>query len=287
VIRRALVVGALALAVPRPAAADLDPRVLILPAEGSGPRRMKDLAADVGDALARGAARTTPTVARADATLADTAVVVGCDPAEPACLDAVAAALNVDQVLFSRLRVDGADAQVDVTAVTREAAPSTRTFRIRAGTRASDLAAIEPAVVEMLASGEARRAAQAEHPVARAPVAAPVAPPPHVGSRWPMMITVSGAVLVAGGLSSWAVAAARQGDIDGAPSATVADLEHLTALEGSARRAATLGNALVIGGGLVTIAGGVLWWRQRGPHAVVVAPQVGGDHASVIVKGTW
>ncbi|MCE9572317.1 MAG: hypothetical protein K8W52_04110 [Deltaproteobacteria bacterium] len=284
---RAILV-ALALAIPRIAAADLDPRVLVLPAEGAGPRGMPTLAADVGDALARGAARTTPTVARADATLSDTAVVVGCDPKLPACLDAVAAALNVDQVLFSRLRATGADATIEVTAVTREAEPSTREFTIHAASRAADLAAIEPAVVEMLESGEARRSAQVQHAVVIAP---PPPPPPRPAPAahpiWPIAVTAGGAALVIGGLAAWTVAAGKQGDIDAAPTGTSVELARLAALESSARRYATAGNALVIGGALVTAAGGYLWWRSRRAPAITIAPAIGAEHAQVVIGGVW
>ncbi len=285
---RVMLAVALVIAQPRIAAADLEPRILVLPAEGAGPRAMATLATDVGEALARGAARTTPNVARADATLADTAVVVGCDPALPACLDAVAAALNVDQVLFSRLRTAGDDAEVAITAVTREAEPQTRTFTVHAASRAADLAAIEPAVVEMLESGEARRAALVSNAaVAIPPPPAAVAAAPVARPRWPIAIAIGGAALVAGGLTSWALAADTQGDIDTAAVDTTAQLAHLASLEASARRYAMAGNALVIGGALVTTVGGILWWRARRAPGVTIAPALGADHASVVIGGAW
>jgi hypothetical protein len=280
----------LALAAARPAAADLDPRVLVLPAEGAGPPSMTSLAADVADALARGAAQTTHNVARADASLGDTAVVVGCDPSQAACLDAVAAALNVDQVVVSRLRASGNDATVEVTAVTREAEPSTRTFTVHASSRDADLAALQTAVIEMLQSGEARRSQAHREGAASQPSLPGGAHPTTVEPArptWPILVTAGGAVLLAGGVGCWALASSKQGSIDGAPTGSAADLDRLASLESSARQYATAGNVLVVGGAVVAITGAVLWWRAWGDHDVEVTPAVAPDHAGVIVEGVW
>lgn len=293
---RALVLAAIAAAIAAPrlasAATDLQPRVLVLPAEGKVPAAQPKLATDIADALARGASHTTKNVARADASLTDTAVIVGCDPANHACLDAVAAALNVDQVLFARITPHDKDADVEVTAVTRETEPSTRTFTIHAATHAADVAAIEPAVVEMLESGEARRSQQHKDAVTALP---PPPPPPPVTTEpesehasWPVVVTAGGAALAIAGASCWAIASSRQSDIDHAPASTAADLDHLASLETSGKRYATAGNVLFVGGAVVAVAGAALWWRSwRGPHEVAVTPSVGPDHAAVFVGGVW
>jgi len=299
----ALIAGAIAIATARPAAADLESRVLVLPSEGSDPAGLPQLGADVASALARGAARITRTVSRADAPLSDTAVIVGCDPAQRTCLDAVAAALNVDQVVFARVQADGDDAKIEVTAVTRETEPSTRTFPVRRASRAADLAAIEAAVVDMLQSGEARRS-QA-HQAANTtntnttntnttntnttPTKPP--PPPPVEHETPTLaiaVTITGGVLLAAGATSWALASSKQGEIDRAPADSAADLDHLASLESSARTYATAGNVLVIGGAAVAVAGAVLWWRSGSSDGeVAVAPMIGPDRAGFAVAATW
>lgn len=288
---------ALAIAVPRLAAAtDLQPRVLVLPAEGKAPASQPKLGAEVADALARGASRTTKNVARADATLTDTAVIVGCDPANHACLDSVAAALNVDQVLFARITPKDNDADVEVTAVTRETEPQTRTFTVHASSHNPDLAAIEPAVVEMLESGEARRTQQHKDAAAGGGSSAlrPPPPPPVTTVEgdhpsWPVVVTAGGAALVIAGASAWAIASSKQHDIDHAPTSTAADLDALSSLETSAKHYATAGNVLFVGGAVVAVAGAALWWRswRAGAHEVTVAPSVGPEHAGVTIGGVW
>jgi hypothetical protein len=259
---------------------------------------MPKLGAEIADALVHGASRTTPNVARADATLSDTAVIVGCDPSARACLDAVAAALNVDQVVFARIAISGDDARVAVTAITRETEPLTRTFTVHASSKPADLAAIEPAVVEMLDSGEARRS-QVHHDAAQTqPTALPPPPtPPAVVEApegehpaWPIVVTGAGAAVAIAGASCWALASSKQRDIDRAPTSTAADLDHLASLETSAKRYATAGNVLVVGGAIVTVAGAALWWRVwHGSHgeSVTVAPSVAPDHAGVWIGGAW
>src|SRR5262249_6137637 len=106
-------------------------------------------------------------------------------------------------------------------------------------------------------------------------------------ARWPLFVAAGGAVILGAGAACWAIASSKQSDIDGAPSATAPELEHLASLESSAKTYATAGNVLVIGGAVVAIAGGVLWWRSSGDAAVTVTPAVGADHAAVFVGGRW
>ena len=291
----AVLVAALVVAVPGIAhaqAEDLDPRVLILPVEGDAPRSLGDLGSAVADAMARGAARITPTVARATASLADTAVIVGCEPEEGACLDAVAAALNVDQLLIATMAPSGEDATVDVTALTREAEPVRRSFTIRVASRDADLAAIEEATPEMLEAGEARKREPKIIEVVKPPQDPepdPVPPPPE-GRRsvTPLVIAGAGGALVVAGGVFWGLAASTQGQIDDAPTDSAADLDRLVTLEDQARQRALIGNVLVIGGAVVAAAGAT-WYlldrrRERPVHAApLVVPGGGG----VAIGGTW
>jgi hypothetical protein len=293
-VKRALATAAIAfaIAVPRLAAAtDLQPRVLVLPSEGKAPTAMPKLPAEIADALARGAAKTTGHVARADASFSDTAVIVGCDPSTNACLDAVAAALNVDQVVFAKITAKDKDAQVEVIAVTRDSEPQAHTFLIRAASHDADLASLEPAVVEMLESGEARRSK--EHHDTTQPQQLPPPPPKIVEVEearpsWPVVVTVGGAALVITGASFWALASSKQSDIDHAPTSTAADLDKLADLESTAKHDATIGNVMFVGGAVIAVTGAALWWRSwRGDHGVAIAPSVGPDHAAVMIGGVW
>jgi hypothetical protein len=232
-------------------------------------------------------------VARATAPIADTAVIVGCEPTEDSCLDAVAAALNVDQLLIARIAATGAkgeDATVEITAVTREARPVRQTFTVHAASRDADLAALEEQVPVMLEAGEARRDEPEPPPEpVPVPVPVPVPGPERRSSAGPLIVAgAGGALLVAGGVF-WGLAASTQGEIDDAPTATAADLERLADLEDEARLRANVGNVLIVAGAVVA-AGGVTWYlvsRRRGREvrvAPLVDPSGGGG---VAIGGAW
>jgi hypothetical protein len=281
---------------PAARAQPLAPRVLVLPVEGQGPAGLGDLVFELTEALARGAALLTPTVARATAPLEDTAVIVGCDPAVSSCLDQVAAALNVDQLLIARITAAGADATVEVTAITREAEPVRESFRIRRKQRGDDLAAIEKAVPRLLEAGEARRRDAAggrpppEPPPEPLPEPPPGPPPPPAPSRiGPLLVAGAGVALVTTGGVFWGLAAASQRDIDAAPTETPGDLERLATLEERARGRALIGNVAVAAGAAV-LGAGVTWYvLQRGPSGreVRTAPLLLPGGGGLAVQGAW
>jgi len=294
---------AAAIALPHSATAQpekLDPRVLVLPVEGKAGPELGDLAGAVDEALARGARKLTPNVARATATLGDTAVIVGCDPAEAPCRDAVAAALNVDQLLVSRISPSGADASVEVTAVTREAEPVTQTFVIHKATRAQDLAALEKQVPVMLEAGEAKKEpafdanagkqTDQEHKVEQPPPPPPAPPPPAPSNNLPLIVAGAGGALAVGGGVFWALAASTQSKIDDAPTSTSDDLEQLADLEDKARLRANVGNVLV-GAGVLVAAGGVAWYfvsrRSASEESVHAGPVLVPGGAGIAIGGAW
>ena len=100
---------------------------------------------------------------------------------------------------------------------------------------------------------------------------------------------IGGGAVLAGGFALWGLAASTQSDIDSAPTATVADLQHLASLEDDGRRYAAIGNGLVIGGGLTVAAalGWILWSRSHEAGPVRVAPAVGPAGASVHLEASW
>lgn len=276
-------------------AEELDPRVLVLPVEGAAPRKMRRLAAEVGAALERGAGTMTSTVARANTTLGDTAVIVGCDRVAPECLDAVAAALNVDQLLIARVTASGdEDATVEIVAVTREAEPVTRSFAIHAASKGADLRALEQAIPAMLEAGEARRKEKEEEKKERLPPPSdplPPAPPPE-GKRsvTPLFVVGGGVAIGLAGAVFWGLASSTQGQIDDAPTSTAEDLERLADLEDTAKSRAMTGNVLVIAGG-VAVAGGVTWYllapRKQGERSVQAAPLVLPGGGGIGISGSW
>lgn len=295
---RAPLVMALALIAPAltaaPARGDaFDPRVMVLPVEGTAPTGLGALANDVGTALATGAKVTSSSVARATASFEDTAVIVGCEAAEPDCADAVAAALNVDQLLLATITATGFEASIEITAITREAEPVTETYPVRKASRAADLALIQAAVPRMLEEGEARRTKALEPvdpdplpPPDPDPVPAPRPPAEGAPSRLPLAVTIGGGVVLVAGVISWALASGLQGDIDDAPTSTPEEVDALVALEDRAALRATLGNVLVIAGAVVAVAGGTWWWLDHRSHARVTVSQLPGG-AGVAIGGAW
>jgi hypothetical protein len=298
---------AAAIALPSPARTqpkELESRVMVLPVEGAAPKDLGDLNGDVDGALARGAGRLTPTVARATATLDDTAVIVGCDPAEASCLDAVAAALNVDQLLIARVSVSGADASVEVTAVTREAEPVTQTFVIHKATRAADLAKLEEAVPVMLEAGEGKKPLPGEDTGTGTGTGTGTDSGIGVGtgtgtgtsgggggggSTGPLITIGAGVVALAAGGVFWGLASVKQGEIDDAPTSTPEDLDRLADLEAAGQLRANVGNVLVVAGALVA-AGGVTWYllgRKGRDESLHASPVIVPGGAGIAIGGAW
>lgn len=272
-------------------AEELDPRVLVMPVEGSAPSGMRELPDEIGDALARGAGTTSSTVTRATASLDDTAVIVGCEPAEAACLDAVAAALNVDQLLIARMAPSGSkDVTVEIVAVTRETEPVRQTFTIHAVSKEADLQSMEAALPVLLEAGEARRKEKAKIETGPDPDPDPE-PEPEPGPERtrnlkPLLVAGGGVAVAFAGMIFWTLASGTQQQIDDAPTGSAADLERLASLEATAKDRALAGNILVITGA-VAIAGGVTWYFLDRREEVRAAPLVVPGGGGIAVGGAW
>jgi hypothetical protein len=80
------------------------------------------------------------------------------------------------------------------------------------------------------------------------------------------------------GLLMWAEASSTQGDIDAAPTRTLADFQNLQDLQSRADTFASLGNVMFVGGVLVGGIAGYLYWRDRraghSSHQAHLAPAV-------------
>jgi hypothetical protein len=102
-------------------------------------------------------------------------------------------------------------------------------------------------------------------------------------------VTGGGVALAAAGGVFWGLARGTQGEIDDAPTDTVADLERLAELEATARDRATIGNVLVIAGG-VAIAGGLTWAlldRRASKREVAATPLFVPGGGGIGVAGSW
>jgi hypothetical protein len=285
------VTAALLLTAPTAAGAgELDPRVMVIPVQGEPPAGLSGLVAEVEKALSNGAHRLTPNVSLATASLEETALIVGCDPVESACLDSIAAALNVDQLLIADVSAVGADARIDLIAVTRDTEPVRQDFLIHTMTRKDDLRSLEEAVAVMLEAGEARKTDKPD--IVEPPPPPKEEPPPvtttvRTSNVGPWVTIGTGAALGVIGGVFWTLAGQTQEEIDAAPTETAADLERLESLESTAKTRAMIGNVVVIGGALC-IAGGITWFVVKSKtREVQVTPVATADGAGVTLGGVW
>jgi hypothetical protein len=289
-----------AAASPAPALADrLESRVLVVPIErGDADAATAETATA---AILRGAAAGGAKPTRAQASLADTAAIVGCDPATRPCLDAIGAALNVDQIVYGTLRRNGSQLSLQLTVVARDAEPVTRVVEIERPT-AKGMQPVEAEVASLVQGSGAGLTARPESRAATG--SRPPVPPKETGpdalrssgtsppavapsgntdeeasgfgrigfSSW--LLIGAGAALAAGGTYFWLQANDDQQQIDRAPTETVDDLERLADLEDRAVSHSRWGNGLAIAGG-VAIAGGIALaiHQTRAPHRSRVALQ--------------
>lgn len=220
----------------------------------------------VFQAAARGVKRAIPDAAIADASLADSAFIVGCDPGADACRDDVAAQLGYQRLVIVSRR--GADVTVGVRAPSGR---DKRRFSV-AQTDKPALSALEADVAAMLGP----KSPGASTARGRTP-------------RGALYLGAGGVVVVVAGLTMWGLAASTQGDIDDAPTGSVDELRHLRDLEDRGQAYATAGNVLVAVGATAAVVAGAWIWRRRseGEPAVHVSPAVTPGGAAVVLGGAW
>lgn len=249
----------------------------------AAPRSVLVIAATTGDPVVDASVKA---IAGADATikagavsLADSALILGCDPEADDCRDAVTDQLAVDELVVVTNRGDGA---IMVASYRRGGAPGTRkTYPVGGADDAAGL--------KQLGDGTAAAvAARSVDPVGERTMTGPAATTRGGIPRGALYIGVGGAVLVLSGAVAWGLAGAKQGEIDDAPTATAADLAHLADLESSGRAYAAAGNGLVIGGAIALAAAGTwIYLNRRRERSVQVAPAIGPGTAAVTLGGQW
>jgi hypothetical protein len=253
----------------------LAPRVLVLPFDGKGP----PAPARVSQVIVRVAGERGARVSMAETGLAETSLLVGCDPAEAACLDAMASALNVDHLVFGTVQRRGKGALVELTVTARQRTPARVTVElpdVRTDPRSEERVAAEVARILAAFELEARAAAAEPAPAPAAPAApAPTpddtGPPPAAAEGgvhvWTWTLIAGGAAMAAGGGALWGTALAERGELADAPTDTAAELEDLRDREDGVELKLRLGGGLAIAGAAVAVTGVVFALRQRGGSA--------------------
>lgn len=243
-------------------------KVLVIAADGDGPAVTAAVAA-----VARAGEAVAPGLAVSQASLTDSALIVGCEPARADCRQAVAEQLAVDDLVVVERGADGA---IAVTIYGRGRAPAQTSAPVAGPDDRAGLDALGAASARLL--GGAR----------------PSPDPRGVSSggssspRGALYLGVGGGVLALAGAVAWGLAAAKQGEIDDAPTATADDLAHLVDLEDSGRAYAAAGNALVVTGALALVAAGTWYYLgRRRERGIAIAPAVGPNGAAVHVGVRW
>jgi|JI10StandDraft_1071094.scaffolds.fasta_scaffold05499_17 hypothetical protein len=302
---RAVAAWVIAIACAAAGSARADDKTIVVPAEAATAK----VDAAVLAATARGVKQAARGATVADASLADSAFILGCDPATDRCRDEVAGQLGYQRLVI----VARKDAQVEVVVRQRGGASQRRTFVVTGEGDQAGLAAVERDVATMLGAGRGDAGGNAGGGggdtggggggtsgggatdgggvvgVGGSGAATAGGARGRGVPRGALIVGIGGGALVLGGAVLWGLAAAKQGDIDDAPTATVADLEHLAALESDGRSYASIGNGLVIGGGLAVAAAGVwiLVTRNRERSSVQIAPAVAPGAATLRLEASW
>ena len=187
----AVLVG-VALAAVAPAPAEAAPHnVLVLPLDGNVDAATRTRLTAQVVRLAKGL---DGQVGTAEATFADTALAVGCDPRAPRCSDEVMATLGVDELVWGTATKDGGQTRLVVRRATRGAAAREVSTTVAAGEPSDRIearlapvfgaAAAAPSPATSLAPASSASASSAGAPSAGASsVAASTAPPPAAESR--------------------------------------------------------------------------------------------------------
>lgn len=216
-----------------------------------------------------------------DATFAETAAAVGCDPGAPACAETVRATLGVDEVVYGTATMQGNQVTVVVKRKVKDRAPKELSATFTATTPAQ----AEPTLLPLFSNAieDPEPVTEPDPVLAPDPQPEPIivtpAPPPEP-LRTPRTrkfafgigAIVGGSALFLSGLALWSAKSGIQDDIDRAPTETVADFRNLQALEDRASSRAWLGNACVLAGLALGGYGAYLLYQDRRERRVLITP---------------
>jgi len=289
--RLAVVVIAV-LSLTRPAAA-APHKVLVLPVDGTADAATRAKLTTQIVKLAKGL---DGQVATAEATFADTALAVGCNPQVPGCSDQVIATLSVDELVWATATKDGGQTKLIVRRAakggsTREVsttiAAGDSTERIEAGMSplfAPPGTAPEPASRPTVpAPSEA-----AALPAGPAEVAPNQTPPPgpdedHGERNAGIALVTGGGVTLVLGLALWGSYSSLQTSIDNHSTQNRSDFDALKALEDRAGTYAIAGDCLVLVGLAAGGLGAYYLYRSNNQHRIVVTPAPTANGAGLVL----
>lgn len=296
------VVVLLALTAPAAAAGH---KILVLPVDGSADAATRSrLTAEV----VRLARSLDGQVSTGNATFADTALAVGCDPQAAGCSDEVIATLGVDELIWGTASRDAGATRLVVHRAARGAPAREIATTLAPGDTGDRVASgIGPLFGPPAAEPAAPRATGAPTPPAAPTPADPaLAPAPQVGDAAPPAASPGsadertdrtiGIALVSGGgvglvlgVALWASYSSLQSSIDSHPVRTFADIQDLKSIEDRASTRAIAGDVFVVAGLIAGGIGAYYLYRDHTRHAVAVAvapvPLAHGGGLTITVSG--
>jgi len=270
----------------RPAAA-ASHKILVLPAEGTADAATR---AKLTTQLVKLAKGLDGQVATAEATFADTALAVGCDPQAPGCSDAVIATLGVDELVWATATKDSGQVKVVVRRATKGAATREVSTTIVAGDSADHIdAGIAPLFTP--ASTTTEPAAPTPNPpvappappeeIVLEPIAAPGPPGEYRDRNVGIAFATGGGVALVLGLALWASYSSLQDSIDSHPTNNRSDFDDLQSLEDRAATYAIAGDCLVLAGLAAGGLGTYYLYRSYNQHRIAVTPAPIGNGAGL------
>ncbi len=228
-----------------------------------------------------------------DATFADTAVVVGCDPKVPSCAEDVRTTLGVEELVYGTASVQ----QGQVTVIVRRKVKGAPPREVTATMGDKDGVDKIEAKLLPLFSTAITPATNPDPPIDVVtppdPVPDPTKPPPDQGQPLPegptptrrdrnfgIAATAGGGVLFLIGLALWSSKNSVQNDIDNHPTGSLEELQDLRQLEDKAYKRAMFGNVMVLGGLALGGVGGWLLWRDHKAQLVITPAVI--DHGAAV-----
>ena len=275
--RPAVVIFAV-LAVAAPATAATH-KILVLPLDGTADAATRTkLSAQV----ARLAKALDGQIATGDATFADAALAVGCDPQSPACSDEVMRTLGVDELIWGTATKDGSRIRLVVRRAAQGDAPRELAATVTADDAPDRIDArlaplFSPPAVPDPTSVQPSSPATSE-PAPPPATDGPATPPGAPGGRDDQSDRTLGIALTAGGglsfvlgIALWASYASLQDSINRHPTRNVSDFQDLRSLEDRAGSYAIAGDIFVVAGVAAGSVGAYFLYRSH-QHRVAITP---------------
>lgn len=288
-----LLAGVLVLAASSVTARAETPQVLVIPLTTADPA-LEPTAASLTESLRAVVEAGGGHPIEAQATRADIAAMTGCSTDDDECLNTIADAMGVSQVLLGALEASSSGGlSVSLTYYVAGAEARRERFALVASEPGPATLELEPRAKAFLA-GKTEVTEPPPPDLAVSEPAAPTAPQRAAfsfGRVGTPVYAVAGGGLALMGLGAifYAVAGSKQDQVNDHPTETLADLRNLEDLESSGKTFTTLGNVAMVVGGLTAVAGVTLITlqgsrKERGP---TVTPMVvrGGAGVSVTLWG--